>query len=704
MFKFKLTEITNDKYPRIINKIVETRNPNKHTMVFELISSNALVLSTVDKLQLYFSDGETSYDEIIIDSYTTIANTLTITFYVDLLEQSKIDTLRLNLYLNNTLYVSEIYKVEVLSNKTSKLTLNIVKTPKEELLLSPNFLLENSKQHVPIWSKAYEKTISNFAKVLDPFYKTVTSYYFTLHNYLAEQYFSKEINKTTLVNNVEKPLRVVDASGNTYLDVYSIESSPRKIISIAEEEFPLLLCSFNYNVTEVFKPIILEEPSILYLKQEIKNESNTILLTGLDQNNKFVTEVVFLVNSRYRPTVNEYKQVLTLVSAVNVELSNFIDCIKEHQYTQITSVPVPLFINKEKNFDYYNPEFRLERTESELNSVLSVYTQNTLKYYFCFDSLVTSFYIDPYLNMYWTTDNSLNMSNLALSLNTSSNSVTDGVCPYIYTDTPLYLNEWFDLIVDLPKLLIDYPDLDSLVVSLVTTDGVVKYLNAITEIFEETKTLIYIKDPYSSKINISLKLSNLDEYVFKIILKNKVFVHTLKVPCIFNTNTVSLANSTLIIQNNTVKVNTTEVPTIDYVFSTEEDLENKLFVFFVWEHAGNLDYKVNVSQDFITNEAMTVSDSLCNRIYYDGNTNVEGFSLDIRQIKQTYAMENLTFTLHTSFRPESNINTSKVISKVLFYSKDIEQEFLLTSKDSDTYEYEFTLANNLISGTLNANY
>lgn len=706
MFKFKLISVTNEKYPSRTDQIVQVLKPNKHSLLLELISSNDLTISNIDKLELFYSDDETSYDKVNIDSFEIVGETfLKINFYVNYLEDS-LTSLRLSLYLNETIYVAEVYKITTSKSKKQSLNFKVSKTPDPAMTLMPNFLLENAKQYVPTWSKAYISTVSNFSKILEPCYNTVTSFYMVLYKYLSDFYFTQKSEELYALTVSEKPLKVIDSLDNVYLDVYNLENSAKKIISTSVAKTDNLII-LSYNPNEAFLETVIttdeESATVLYIKKETKSSSLTIQIRGVTNKGRVVSESILLVDSFYRPTINKYTKILSIQTSETVVIANFIDCVKEHQYTGITSIPTPLFVDKEDQFNFYTPDFRLEKTESARNTVLSIYHLNSLKYYFCFDTKVTSAYIDPYLNIHWTSeDNTYRISNLCNYLVSTTASTNDNISEYIYTDSTPYLNEWCDLIVNLPKLSEDFPDLNSVVVSL-QINNEIKYLDPITEQFQSNKKVIHVKNILNA-LTISLKIKDFNEHLFKILLPNATFTSTVKVPAIYSTNIKNIEEGqTIIIQDNMIKLMTESQEQI-YEFATHEDLTNKLYVLFVWDYAENLDYRVTLSNELITNEESTIADSLCSRVYYDGNTAVEGFCIDIKNTKTTYNMENLVFKVNTRFRTESNVTSSRSRSKVLFFTKNLFQEFNLASKDTLVHEYEFTLTENIVTGVLNVNY
>jgi len=706
MIKFKFISLKNEKYPDFNDKLVQTGKPNKHTLRVQLITNEEIAINGVKDINLYLCvNDETSYDVASITDYTIINNSLLdVIFYIDYLEDLDINKLRLNFYLNVDTYITELYPIKTLASKTSSVGLKVTKRPLPELSSNmPNFLLDNSKQFVPNWSKAYQNTVSNFAKILEPCYNTITGFYSTMHRNLLNSYKTFDF-PTTTISLRKKPIKIIDQANNVYLDTFCIENAPKKLVSF-EPQVQKQFIELSYNPLESFKAVELIEPTILYIKKEIKNNEATITIAGLNENGRYVSEIIFLTQSSYKPTINKYKIILKIDTTASLQISNYINCIKDHQYTTVTSIPVPPFVLKENNFNFYVPDFRLEQTESKLNSVLSLYSGNTLKYYFCFDHYVTSLFVDPYLNLHWTTATAeYRISSLSNFISTTYNNVNDGVNNYIYTEDQPYLNEWVDIIVDIPHLLLDYPDLNIATVALEVEGESIKYLDEATEQFQANKKTLNLKT-ILNKLTISVKITNFKEHIFKILVENNTFINTIKVPCIYNTNSYTIpANTTLIVEDDQLKLFTNNSEQVSFDFLTDLDLTNKLYVFFTWNDANNLDYRITIGADVITNELITADEDICTRVFYDGNTFAEGFYLDIEKAKTTYNLTDLVFNVSTRYRQDSNYDLTKSTSNVLFFSKDINQIFNLTSKDSDLNEYEFILQNNQIIGNINANY
>lgn len=702
MYNAQFISLSNQRYPQIQDTLVQVKSNNLHTIVLNLKkTSNELPIEIVSELSLYYKDLLSNYFKLLIDSYIFEITTeqLIINFYIDFLEDIDAETkvsIVLHGILNESTKLTQTV-VEVLVKKSTIQNFNLAVVKEPTVNISPNFLIEKSKQNVPSWSKAFQQTKSNFTKTLEPSFNILSNYYQVISKYLEDT--SEE---SVLLKVSERPIKIIDSSSNQYLDYHNIHNSNYKDMTLHNNPQQLDLISCFYTPSAYFKVVDFLDPCKLYLRKEIKQGSAIVYIEGIGKDSQHIVEVILLTDTILKSTINTFTKITKITSEVALTISNYIDCIKDHFYLKDYLFPVPIFVNKENNFLYYTPSFKLERNAENTLPILSIYDKANIQYKFSFSTTkVDSLYIDKHLNVYWAAEGLLHSGNLGLNFTKTPDNITTNANKYIFTTDEVLVGDWIDLEIDLPSLYTDL-NIDSAVIKLEHNNNT-KYLDPISESFVLEKTRIYPNN-FRDKLKLSLNITDSKPITFSIITETNVYVCHLEANMIMSNSAINISEETnLVIYNDMLKVARQDLNNIDYDFN----FNNKTLVGITWEHGSNLDYDIKISESNINNTTSTISSQYFKRLFLDENTNLELLTLDIANIsKDFFQNSDVVLKIKANWHSLSNqLETQQAILHCV--NKDnIRTSFLLTPKDTSEFEYEIRIdiTTNEITGILNANY
>lgn len=680
---FTYNGTVSSEYPDEFNTIVFKTNPVKYTLQLTLHNGvDTLSLSSLKNTSIYLCDKFNNLHKLQLSNDNTPSG---ISFYVDLPETNKIKSLIVVSHLDADTIRQEFLDIQFKFVNTLKRELRVLKdiTPISE----PNFLVEKSKVTMQTWSAAFKKDISVYTKVVEPYYKVINNFYTKTNDLLK-----KNLDGYSTYNISERPLKITSES-TQYLQYNNVNNSNYKTLALDGEQTNSLVVSY-YSPTLTFKPLTYSKAYKLYIKKATKNSQSIVYLKGVDSFGNIVTESVNLYNSLYKETINLYTQLLWVTSEETLEISTYVDCCKVHNYLSPLVTPTPVFIDKTYNFNYYQPNYILERSTEGTHSVLSVKNDfnNTTKYSFNFSTQsVESLYIDESLNVYWTSGGYLHASNLSLDFSTKITSTGDNVNSYIYTSEEACLGDWIDVYIDIDRL---YRDTQlSHIVFTVVHNGTQYYLNTETGLLQNDKYLINC-ETVKDVTKLTVRVTDAFPYIFKLIGTNTCYSVTIA-PYILTPKVsipVPIEQSISIINSDVVLVDSA-TPMVEPLF------EDKTSLIFTWDFQDDLDTVLEINGYKIGFNIAEIDSTFVSRVIGDGFTSAEVYLLDLVKLKQTFFKNSdVVIKVRSNWSTCGNVISDRSNATLTILTPIAQQQMTLSPKDTDKYEYEISIESN---GTIN---
>lgn len=677
-------------YPKeiitMLNTVVKNTSNIIEIKVFDLVSNSFLVFQEEGfALKYYFKDSSQTY-QLDVASVDYGLEVITLEFFAtsDFLESNTKASLIIEVNLEGNLLSTDIPIVVKTLNKTLASFKYLQFQPK--YLAEPTNLINRSLTSIPTWASIYNTKGNNYLKFVQPFYKNIERYYTLLNNAILSK-----VSNTITVALSEQPLRVIGNNSDQYLESFNTNHYFQVSESVVEDA--QLGWSYYSNIDTLFKPIVNEYSSKVYINKFTKNSQSVVYIYGKDSIGNNIVETLTLLNDVTKETIFEYSEVSNIVASEDIQISNYLDCLHTCNYLEAVTTTHLAKVEKDFTFNYSKYSF------STNNTFTAIYYDNVVVGYLNTPD-VTSIFVDKYNRIFWT-DNFKVYGGL-MSEDITKYTTNNLTTQYIIFKEPIY-KDWSTIDVKVSDFL-NYTNSDYCIL-MCKHNNTLYYYDYVTESLVTEKRFIEA----GSVQDISLELLIADDTPYEIILLTK----TLKINSQLSINLIkpftesSILNKRLGIINSELFL----IPNNGINFESSADLP-KNSITFVWEGAKDLDFIIKIKEYSYGYGDTTISPDYMNNLTEDTANNIESLNVDFNLLfSSLFKGQDIIFTIGTTWYDESAV-TTQATAKVYIkdnYGRTMELE--LTPKVSDStsniHEYTITIPNdslNQISAVLNDEY
>lgn len=655
--------VINNKYSYIENKICfSNKNKVQHVLSFSIEDLSQDSPTDVD---LYFVDF--SGDLYKIDS-TFDMNTNSVTFYTDW-KETEYSKIFLKIKIDGDLtYIDQFLDVPMIDIKSNERTFIVYKpiTVSKE----SNLFYSKASAYVPSWSKAYKQYGSNYSKIVEPYFKLLQGFYNTLDYNLTDSIEYKSFSYE------EDLFKLYDQSGAQLLEHTSLLSGSVKTCDLINNDEQLNLEELYIDSTTILKNHTLPFTSKLYLSKS-KGASITVIIEGIDENNRYVNEPLTLIGDNPVATKHKYKIIKSFLAEAPVVISNYLDCFSNHFIVSDNPTPMPLLIDK-KSYSIFYPDIKIEAVGN--STALGIYNKQECVYRYFFRSPnIKGVFVDKYLNVHWIENNKLYMNSLSIDLSQYSNNSYENSSEFIdydYTD----INDWIEITIDFSKL-----NKKTAIVSMSDEDSTY-YLNTETKQPQIEKYVIQNADSlgiFSFKV-----LPESFPLTVSLITKEQTYPVCIS-PLILDATKSSSFNidasvERLAIVNDTLTLLKNSSPT------SLESLEDDLVLIFNSEMCSGINFKIEMNSFKIDNFELPLPSDYISRYNLKHSSTAIIYKINVDGIKKEFfKSENIVFSVKAFKEDNTFINNTSECSVSIFANGTSKGTYPLTVDTNEGYEYTF---------------
>lgn len=655
--------ISNERYNIITNKVCVFTTPIHHTLNFTVDSED-----TVTEAELYFVDRFGNLYLIpsqLIDSSQMV-------FTTDLKE-----TTYTKIYIVLRTVHGEVKQfldipiIEIQSNAKNFIVYKPVTISKES-----NLFYSKASAYVPKWSKAYKEHGSNFSKIVEPYFKLLQGFYNTVDYNLTSEY------QYNTYDYVDDTFKLYSQDGTQLLEQCSLLTGNRKQCSLVSSNSELKLETIYLDSTDTLSDYVLSTPCTLYFKK-FDTSAAAVMVEGLDETDTFVTEVVNLISTSVSSTKRKYKVIKTLVHAVPLQLSNYVDCFEQHFILHDNPTPIPLLINKD-NYSIFYPTIKLETIGNSPS--IGIYNKLDCVYRYYFRSnKIKGVFIDKYLNVYWIENNKLYMNCLSVDLSAYSNNSYENANDFIDYDYDC-INDWIDITIDFSKLN------EKTTMVCLSDNGIDYYLNTDTKQPQLEKYIIENSDtlgifsfqilPESFPANVSL-ITPTKTYpicIAPLILEPQKSTEISVDPTI---NKLVWIDDSLVMLKTPV---TTEI----------SSLTDEVVLMFQWKDCSTLNFNINIEDYEIDNYTMPFLENYITRLNSPTNSSTLIYKINVdKLLSNLFNKTNLEFSIGATKEDNTFLGETPTCTLTIFINGGVNTYQLTINTDANP-QYKFSIDTNMI--------
>ena len=580
-----------------------------------------------------------------------------------------------------------------------------------------NLLARRVKIGFPLWGTVNSNINSTTLKLMEPLHSLYSSIYSKSNEYLLQSFdlsYSPNVFSRVFLKNYPKVItRILDNGLIEELkETDDIQAAPKKVesttlLDVSDETLFSSIYDFKRNSEETLANLVNLNSVYLRLLDSSEKLFTACYITGYDQENNLLNEVIIVRKDMYTQLQNKFRSIIDIDCNEAIEITNYVDLRYSHYINERPYITPPI---SDTNLKTFKPEVVI-KTNNELTHNIVTLNNNLIErgneqYKYNIDTTkLRSFYLNDELDIIYlsnsTTGTTLSYSKLNVDYSSDIGDKTCNNNPYIeLSDNNTIVGDWCDVIVNVDRLVAER-QIKSFYLQITNKDSVYFY-NSDTNSLVQEKVHIYTELLLTDIMAISIYVDNSEPYVFSIVdeqtgTKFSAMIENYKINPISTTTLSNSDTGYLIKRGNSITF--VDDSSSDMVVFSEQDAkyENEICVFFNAEYYSHLDFVIELGDYYIRNNGTNLPiDSYC--MYINRAKSFIYIYFDKTRLKELLGTVDVIFKVGTSVNQLNGILIEDLLNasvSVYDYANSFATALVPKVLTEDPHQIEYTVSFNI---------